>query len=296
MTGGRTRILLKHVRVSSSDESSLRRTRRVRSRPCVGHDIETSPSFSARRLRPRLVPSTPSAPGTESRRASSPLPSRGGIRPRRGRPRQSARAREIEPGRVRVPYTVRPLARVHTRCGASSRRPGIGRPRVFSSRRMTVRRETVSRLSTHNGAPHFCAPHFCAPHFCAPHFCAPHFCATHFSTPRAVLVDVSRRPDEVSFAVPPSRRDVRARAYLGSRRRLLDGAKPFGQSTNLHLHALARFANGGEDHLRVASSIGAIHLERSKRAKNHVLRFLLARRGSHRRAVYAAENLATRRR
>ena len=281
MTGGRTRILLKHVRVSSSDESSLRRTRRVRSRPCVGHDIETSPSFSARRLRPRLVPSTPSAPGTESRPASSPLPSRGGIRPRRGRPRQSARAREIEPGRVRVPYTVRPLARVHTRCGASSRRPGIGRPRVFSSRRMTVRRETVSRLSTHNGAPHFCAPHFCA---------------THFSTPRAVLVDVSRRPDEVSFAVPPSRRDVRARAYLGSRRRLLDGAKPFGQSTNLHLHALARFANGGEDHLRVASSIGAIHLERSKRAKNHVLRFLLARRGSHRRAVYAAENLATCRR
>ena len=247
----------------------------------------------------RLVPSTPSAPGTESRRASSPLPSRGGIRPRRGRPRQSARARGIEPGRVRVPYTVRPLARVHTRCGASSRRPGIGRPRVFSSRRMTVRRETVSRLSTHNGAPHFCAPHFCAPHFCAPHFCAPHFCAPSLlrhGTPRAVLVDVSRRPDEVSFAVPPSRRDVRARAYLGSRRRLLDGAKPFGQSTNLHLHALARFANGGEDHLRVASSIGAIHLERSKRAKNHVLRFLLARRGSHRRAVYAVENLATRRR
>ena len=183
MTGGRTRILLKHVRVSSSDESSLRWTRRVRSRPCVGHDIETSPSFSARRLRPRLVPSTPSAPGTESRRASSPLPSRGGIRPRRGRPRQSARAREIEPGRVRVPYTVRPLARVHTRCGASSRRPGIGRPRVFSSRRMTVRRETVSRLSTHNGAPHFCAPHFCAPHFCAPHFCAPHFCAPLTSAP-----------------------------------------------------------------------------------------------------------------
>ena len=155
-------------------------------------------------------------------------------------------------------------------------------------RRMTVRRETVSRLSTHNGAsllrPSLLRPHFCAPSLLRPHFCAPHFCATHFSTPRAVLVDVSRRPDEVSFAVPPSRRDVRARAYLGSRRRLLDGAKPFGQSTNLHLHALARFANGGEDHscgvVDWRDPSGAFEAREEPRPA-----FFLARRGSHRRAV-----------
>ena len=69
MTGGRTRILLKRVRVSWSDESSLRWTRRVRSRPCVGHDIETSPSFSARRLlrvASRLPP--PLGPNLDARR------------------------------------------------------------------------------------------------------------------------------------------------------------------------------------------------------------------------------------
>jgi hypothetical protein len=81
----------------------LRRTRRVRSGPSVGHDIESSPSFSTRRLRPRLAPRScrPSKHHSPAKRISSPQPSRGCFLRRRSlRPRRSARAREIEPGRV----------------------------------------------------------------------------------------------------------------------------------------------------------------------------------------------------
>ena len=177
MTGGRTRILLKHVRVSSSDESSLRRrlTRtveamcrtRYRNLPFVLRATSTPSPRSVDSLRPwdristRVVAATVEAVFVQG-----------------GRPRQSARAREIEPGRAYAYPTPFALSPAFTPMRSVFGRPGIGRPRVFSSRRMTVRRETVSPSQHPQRRPSLLRPSFCAPHFCAPHFCAPHFCAS----------------------------------------------------------------------------------------------------------------------
>ena len=252
--------------------------------------ISKPPLRSPRGVTPRrLVPSTPSAPGTESRRASSPPPSRGGIRPRRGRPRHRSRSRNRTRTRTRTLHRSPSRPRSHPMRSVFETSWDRTAPCIFFPEDDGPTRDRFPS-STHNGAPHL-RPSLLRPSLLRPHFCASllRHSLQHPSCGTRRRFSAARRG---FLRRPSSRRDVRARAYLGSRRRLLDGAKPFGQSTNLHLHALARFANGGEDHLRVALSIGAIHLERSKRAKNHVLRFLLARRGSHRRAVYAAENLA----